>query len=86
TTGMHIWYSNGSSFSFASKWISSSYDATKIGNRIVSGDFDRDGFLDDVAAFYAYDAYNTTIHVWKSTGPNIIGTSTNGWFSSNSYS
>jgi hypothetical protein len=85
-TELHVWISSGSGFSFSSRWIGTSYDATKIAKRVVSGDFDRDGFKDDIAAFYDYGTFSTNIHVWQSTGTSFVGPATAGWYSNNSYS
>lgn len=84
TTELHIFTSNGSSFSFASKWSSSAYDASKIALRVVSGDFDRDGYKDDIATFYGYSATSMEIHVWRSNG-STFSTAASTWYSNNSY-
>lgn len=42
----------------------SSYNATKVTGRVVSGDFDSDGYYDDIAAFYDYGIGGAKIHVW----------------------
>lgn len=88
-TTVHVWQSTGNSFAGPSTngWYSNStYTANKISSRVVSGDFDRDGYYDDIAAFYDYGNDNTAIHVWQSTGNSFVGPSTNGWYSSSTYS
>ena len=62
------------------------YDATKISNRTVVGDFDNDGKQDDIAGFYDYGNSETRIHVWKSNN-NIFEymNGTSGWWSANGY-
>ena len=49
-----------------SEWSSfpSGYTAGQVTNRVVCGDFDRDGWDDDIAAFYDYGNSQTRIHVW----------------------
>lgn len=87
STTIHVWQSTGSSFGPMSSvgWYQmSDYNAQKITGRVVSGDFDNDGFNDDIAAFYDYGNANTTIHVFNSTGSSLIGSSVGRW-SSNDY-
>jgi len=66
---IHVFLSNGSSFTHNVWWDSGegNYDASKIGSRIGSGDFDGDG-KDDIAVMYEYANNLTRIHVFKSTG------------------
>lgn len=87
-TTIHVWTSTGSSFNSpatAGWYTNNGYDATKIKGRVVSGDFDRDGYKDDIAAFYDYGTWSTNIHVWQSTGSSFAGPSTAGWWSSTAY-
>ena len=68
TITLKVWTFNfvNSSWSFTNAWTSSiGYDGTKIIDRVVAGDFDRDGVFDDIAAFYDYGNSNTKIHVFK---------------------
>ena len=70
-TRIHTFLSNGNTFSYQYStgwWNSTGYTATKITDRVVSGDFDKDGKVDDIAAFYDYGGGNTRIHVWLSNG------------------
>ena len=87
-TRIHVWTSNGNSFTFhgsAGWWYGGSYDATKL-VAFVAGDFDHDGYVDDLMGFYDYGNFTTRAHVWLSTGSAFVsqGTST-GWWSSNQY-
>ncbi|MEI7595028.1 MAG: T9SS type A sorting domain-containing protein [Bacteroidota bacterium] len=67
------------------------YDANKITNRTLVGDFDNDGKMDDIAAFYDYGfinaqlGYKTSIHVWKSNGSILDYSNANGWWSTTGY-
>jgi hypothetical protein len=62
------------------------YNANKLVNRILTGDFDNDGKLDDVAAFYDYGMSESRIHVWKTDVPNYVEYSgSNGWWQSSGY-
>jgi hypothetical protein len=74
---MHVWLSNGSSFGYqngAGWWQSSqgSYTGSNPTYRLVSGDFDRDGYQDDIAALYAYSGGRTDIHVWRTSGSSFF--------------
>lgn len=62
------------------------YDAAKITNRTIAGDFDNDGYVDDIAAFYDYGyispivGYETKIHVWLRNEPsNLLYTGAGGY-------
>jgi parallel beta-helix repeat protein len=72
-SSIQVWLSTGSSFSpsgYAATWWTaslSSYDATKVTGRFVSGDFDNNG-KDDIAAMYDYGNGNSRIHTWLSKG------------------
>ncbi len=74
TTKMHLWKSGGGAgaITFAYSWVwqpaPGAYDANKITNRVVSGDFDNDGKHDDIAAFYDHGNQTTKMHIWKSNG------------------
>jgi hypothetical protein len=62
------------------------YTADKITDRMVTGDFDEDGMVDDVAAFY--DLGNQTkIHVWVSKDDDnaFEYSSSNGWWHGTSF-
>ena len=84
-TGINVWKSNGNGFDTpATWWTATGYTAGKISGRIVSGDFDRDGVEDDIAAFYDYGGGQTRIHVWIGTGSGFNYQSSTGWWSASS--
>jgi len=83
TTTLHVWKSNGSQFTYQGDngwWTSTAFDADKIAGKVVSGDFDRDGYKDDVAAFYQYSGAETRAFVWLSSGTSFSYPGT--WYSS----
>ncbi|RKN81324.1 T9SS type A sorting domain-containing protein [Ulvibacterium marinum] len=69
-TGILAWISDGSKFPAAEVWwgYRTWYHADKVTGRVVSGDFDEDGWEDDIATFYDYGNNLTRIHVWRSNG------------------
>ncbi|MFH2141499.1 MAG: T9SS type A sorting domain-containing protein, partial [Bacteroidota bacterium] len=68
-TRIHAWLSDGDEFIYSyNRWYSASCDATKMTGRVVSGDFDNDGIIDDIAAFYDYGSNTTKLHTWTSNG------------------
>lgn len=81
---IHLWKGDGSSFTKTVDWLSSGYAATRATDRMVSGDFDNDGYVDDIAAFYDYGIVNgvahTRIHVWLSNGSNFVYQGATGWW------
>lgn len=82
-TRIHTFRSTGNTFVYSSSvgwWNSTGYTATRVTDRVVSGDFDHDGHVDDVAAFYDYGNGETRIHVWLSTGSNFWYQSSVGWW------
>jgi hypothetical protein len=81
TTQIHRWTASNNSFTISTFWPVSGYDVTKITNRVVSGDFDNDGFRDDIAAFYDYGSGNTRIHVWLGTPSGFTYQGSGGWWS-----
>ena len=71
-TQAHIFRSFGNTISSQGAWWEgNSYDGSKIKNRIVSGDFDGDGYFDDVTCFYDYGNSTTSAHVFKSNGSSL---------------
>lgn len=85
-TKLHVWLSNGSSFTYQSPdgwWNTGGYDPNMITNRVVAGDFNGDG-KDDIAAFFDYGT-ETRVHVWKSTGTSFTYQGENGWWKTNGY-
>lgn len=87
-TRIHTFRSNGGTFIYSSSvgwWNSTGYSADKIYHRVVSGDFDHDGYVDDIAAFYDYGNSETRIHVWLSTGSSFWYQSSFGWWNATGY-
>ncbi|WBX78126.1 T9SS type A sorting domain-containing protein [Tenacibaculum ovolyticum] len=87
-TRIHTFRSNASTFLYSGSagwWSSTGYNATKTTDRVVSGDFDRDGSVDDIAAFYDYGNGETRIHVWLSGGTNFTYQSSVGWWGATGY-
>jgi len=87
-TRIHTFRSNGSTFVYSSSvgwWNSNGYTASKVTDRVVSGDFDHDGHVDDIAAFYDYGGGNTRIHVWLSNGSGFSYQYSTGWWISNPF-
>ena len=87
-TRIHTFRSNASTFLYSGSagwWNSTGYNATKTTDRVVSGDFDRDGSVDDIAAFYDYGNGETRIHVWLSGSSNFNYQSSVGWWSAAGY-
>lgn len=50
--------------------INSGYTPDQIKGRIVCGDFDRDNYTNDIAAFYDYGNGEMKIHVWENLSQN----------------
>ncbi len=87
TTRIHVWKSTGTSFAWPTTpgwWSSTSYTASKITGRVVSGDFNGDG-KDDIAAFCENSTYSASLHVWLSTGSSFTYQGSTGWWTSNDY-
>lgn len=79
-------YTNSFGYSGSTGWWSAfGYTSNMITDRVVSGDFDRDGKEDDIAAFYDYGGGQTRIHVWKSTGNSFSYQGSTGWWSTYGY-
>lgn len=86
-TTIHVFKSDGNKFNSqgTNGWLAlNSYDAKNVTGRVVSGDFNGDGFF-DIATFYDYGNSKTTIHVFKSDGNEFNSQGTNGWLTLNSY-
>ncbi|PKV48823.1 putative secreted protein (Por secretion system target) [Aquimarina sp. MAR_2010_214] len=88
-TKINVWKSNNESLEYQGSngwWQSPSwYNSNNITDRVVVGDFDNDGYEDDIAAFYKTGTYETTIHVWKSNGGEFLYAGSNGWWNTNGY-
>lgn len=88
---IHVWTSNGSSFSYSSYggnawWVGNQYDARNTSYKMVSGDFDGDGYKDDIAAVYDYYSEydyqdDDKVHVWIGDGNHFEYEGNQGWFS-----
>lgn len=65
-TKIFVWLNNNGKFVKQSWWYGSDFNANQVFNTVVSGDFDNDGFIDDMAAFYDYQDETTKVFVWKS--------------------
>ncbi|GEM_PF-5723963 len=69
-------------------WTSNGYGAHRVKGRVMSGDFDGDGHVDDVTAFYDYglngatNLYETRAHLWKANSPSVfeIDNHSRGWW------
>ena len=89
-TQIHIWTSDWTPMDIfcTSKgaWWSNTgiyaggYNANRITDRVVSGDFDNDGWWDDIAAFYDNGNSSTNLHVWRSTGSKFDYSWGAGWW------
>lgn len=88
-TRIHVFTSTGASFSYSGGssgwWSATGYTAGQFTDRVVSGDFDRDGKEDDIAVFYDYGGGQTRIHVFQSTGSSFSYSGPSGWWSSYGY-
>ena len=67
-TALTVWINQKGEFTPTRWWYGSDFNANKVAQTIVVGDFDNDGFVDDIAAFYDYDQAKTNLFVWKSDG------------------
>jgi hypothetical protein len=78
---IHVWQSNGNSFTHQIRHIHNQYNANAVTGRVVAGDFNGDG-RDDIAAFYYYSSINeTAIHMFLSTGTSFdYSGDNNGWW------
>ncbi|MCH2225782.1 MAG: S8 family serine peptidase, partial [Crocinitomicaceae bacterium] len=69
-----LWFSDGTKFSTPVSWYDSgdgNFDALKIKGTVVSGDFDNDGYEDDVIALYGEPTFRTRAFIWRSTGSGL---------------
>ncbi|WP_162903078.1 FG-GAP repeat domain-containing protein [Taibaiella koreensis] len=85
TTSIHLWFCNDATgaMSFHNVWTAAGYTAGMTTGKVVSGDFDNDGYQDDIAVFYDYGGGNTGIHVWKIDG--TAAPTVSSWWSSSSF-
>lgn len=82
STSIHVWKSNGTAFSVSTPYTAPSYTASNATGKFVAGDFDADGYKDDLAAMYNHGGGSTSIHTWRSTG---VAFNVNTWWTSSSY-
>jgi hypothetical protein len=67
-TSLTVWLNNKGEFTPQRWWYGGDFDANQVAQTMVVGDFDNDGFMDDIAAFYDYDQKTTKVFVWNSDG------------------
>jgi len=67
-TSLTVWINTDGVYTPQRWWYGADFDANQVAQTIVAGDFDHDGFVDDIAAFYDYDQKQTKVYVWKSNG------------------
>ncbi|UKN00706.1 T9SS type A sorting domain-containing protein [Paracrocinitomix mangrovi] len=83
-TRIHVWkcgYGINPSYQGSTGWWSTyGYTAGQITDRVVTGDFDRDGKWNDIAAFYDYGSGQTRIHVWESNNSSFVYQGGTGWY------
>ncbi len=86
STEMDLWLnSSGGGFGRITVWSSSgSYTASRIKDRVVSGDFNGDGY-DDLATLYDYGNNQSRIHVWLGFNGGVNYQGSAGWWSSMNY-
>ncbi|PWN63050.1 hypothetical protein C1631_022450 [Chryseobacterium phosphatilyticum] len=78
--------SDGSISSVKSVWKSTGYPLELFSDRIVSGDFDSDGYFDDIAVMCDYGGGETRIHVFEGTGSEFIYSNQDqGWWKEMGY-
>lgn len=71
---IHTWMEDGGEFGYYDsdgwwKETQGGYSLSRVGSRMVMGDFDGDG-LNDVATMYDYDGGEMNIHVWLADPDN----------------
>lgn len=86
-TRLDTWLSDGNSFGYQNLgwWNNSGYNANLVTGRVLSGDFDRDGYADDIAAFYDGGNDVTRVHVWSSNGSSFDYQGLQGWWDQTGY-
>ena len=85
---LHVFASTGGGFSYDSGgwWnTTSGYALSNVGNRLVAGDFNKDGRA-DVATLYDYGSGAARIHVFASTGGGFSYDSGGWWSTASGYS
>lgn len=84
---MHAWLATTSStFAYQSgPWtVDSGYNLANVGDRVVAGDFDRDG-RDDITAAYQYADGTFRFHVWQWSGSAFAYGGSGGWYTSGTF-
>ncbi|HCN48380.1 MAG TPA: hypothetical protein DIT10_04680 [Chryseobacterium sp.] len=77
---------DGSISSVKSVWESTGYPLELFSDRIVSGDFNRDGYFDDIAVMCDYGGGETRIHVFEGTGSGFVySNQSQGWWKETGY-
>lgn len=84
---LHAWIAGDGRFTHqASRWsVESGYSLASVGDRMVAGDFDRDG-RDDVATAYQYADGTFRFHVWRATGTTFAYEGPGGSYTSGPFS
>lgn len=86
TSSFFVWRGSTSTFnSGGAVWTSTQYEGQRTATRMVSGDFDQDGFHDDIAAQYDYAGWTAEWHTWQPNGSLTAMQYTGNWFSHSSY-
>jgi len=66
--------------------VGGSYATSRVWGRTVSGDFDNDNRIDDIAGFYHDGGNSSSFHVWTNNGGNsLIYQGDNGFWSANTF-
>ena len=87
-TRLHVWKGDTELFDYQTAtgwWSATGYEATKITGRVVCGDFDNDGFEDDIAAFYDYGNNETRIHMFIGNNGSFSYSGAMGWWNITGY-
>lgn len=85
-TAIRVFAADGTSFNYQGDWVNfSNYTASKVTGRVVSGDFDQDGFEDDIVAFYDYGSRQTRAHVFLGKKTSLSYQYSRGWWSSTAF-
>lgn len=82
-TSLTVWLNNEGEYTPQRWWYGGDFDANQVAQTIVAGDFDNDGFIDDIAAFYDYEQKTTKVFVWNSDGTKFAWPGT--WWIGNDF-
>jgi hypothetical protein len=89
-TRIHVFRSTGTSFvndnGYAGWWATEAgyWPTSKVGNRVVAGDFNADGRA-DIATLYNYENGAARIHMFRSTGTSFVNDNGySGWWATTS--